>query len=162
MQKKGRAGRLKMMMMMMPIWLVFRLSTPARPVLDHSSAAHETVAQHVHLHARSRSGRPLLSANALLYMKAPRCAHDATCSNVVRTGGLDAPFLFIFFTSWHLLVFAQSWGCWRRRQCVCMCVRKKSRGGKECVWVDVCFHVMTQKEWGKKLVLKFHKSKSQT
>lgn len=46
--------------------------------------------------------------------------------------------------------------------CVCMCVRKKSMGGKECVWVDVCFHVMTQKEGGKKLVLKFHKSKSQT
>lgn len=46
--------------------------------------------------------------------------------------------------------------------CVCMCVRKKSRGGKECVWVDVCFHVMTQKEGGEKLVLKFRKSKSQT
>lgn len=75
----------------------FRLSSPARPLLDHSSAAHETVAQHVHFTRKITRRRPLLSTSALLYMKAPRCAHDATCSNVMRTGGLDAPFLFIFF-----------------------------------------------------------------
>lgn len=58
--------------------------------------------------------------------KARRCAHDATCSNVMRTGGLDAPFLFIsfiyfiylFFTWWYLLGFA--WGSWRKRRAVCV------------------------------------------
>lgn len=71
-----------------------RLSTPARPLLDESSAAHETVAQHVHFTRKITLRRPPLSARAPLYAEAPRCAHDATCSNVMRTGGLDAPFPF--------------------------------------------------------------------
>lgn len=68
--------------------------------LGSSAAAHgrrSAASQHVRLQGRSRA---VVLSQSLLYVKAQRCVHhDATCSNVIRAGGLDAPFLFIFFTS---------------------------------------------------------------
>lgn len=37
-----------------------------------------------------------------LSRKAPRWAHDATCSNVMRTEGVDAPFLSFYLFSFTL------------------------------------------------------------
>lgn len=58
--------------------------------------------------------------------KERRCAHDATCSNVMRTGGLDAPFLFISFILFYLFIFYLMIFAWIRMRlpkketgCVC-------------------------------------------
>lgn len=42
------------------------------------------------------------------FTKAQRCAHDATCSNVLRTGGPDAPFPFIFFLLHDIRLYLHS------------------------------------------------------
>lgn len=76
----------------------FRLSTPARPAcwIIRQRRMRRSLSTSVYTQDHAAPSSPL--SHAPLYRKAPRCAHDATCSNVVRTGGLDAPFLFIFST----------------------------------------------------------------
>lgn len=88
------------------------------------------------------------------FKKAQRCAHDATCSNVLRTGGPDAPFPFIFFLLHDIRLYLHSHEAPQEqdrtkvRVVVCVCLW----GGVECMdgraWAGPCVSPQQQQQGG--------------
>lgn len=90
----------------MPSWCVSRLSTPQldRYEIIRQRRMRQTLSMSSYKQDHASSSSPL--SHALLSIKELRCAHDATCSNVMRTGGLDAPFPFYLFFFFYFMTFA--------------------------------------------------------
>ena len=78
---------------------------------------------------------PSSPLNHVLSFKAPRCAHDVTRSNVMRTEKLDAASLFIFFFSVNFLslffLLHNICLCPLLRANTCVCWRGKRTGEGE-------------------------------